>query len=384
MCVYELRLRVLNYFGVGSAWKFPDLIKAWLAKGVRKVMVITGRSSYKTSGAWDIIKKVLDSNDISYILYDKVLPNPTVDLVDEAAKYGLEFGAEGIVAIGGGSVIDVGKLVTVLLENPNRSAEDLLLLKFRPTRSLPLIAVNLTHGTGSEVNRYAAAILQEKSYRLNVGLDILYPEFSIDDPSLVLDLPKDQSIYVTITALAHAVEAATSRIANPFTILVASESVKTIHQYLPKVLTDPHNVDFRGKLLYASVLAGMATDNSRAHLSYVLESPISALRLDIPHGLGLTILLPYTLELVYSVSSDILNHVLAPFCDGSVNPVEGLTRWLTELGLQHRLSDLSFSSDDIRTLTRLVFETPGLKNLLNLAPVEVNEEIVKTVYMRAL
>lgn len=384
MHVYEFRLRVLDYFGVGSAWKFLDLIKAWLAKGIKRIMVVAGRSSYKTSGAWDIVKKVLDSNDVSYILYDKVLPNPTTDVVDEVAKYGLEFGAEGIVAIGGGSVIDVGKLATVLLENPSKNTEDLLLLKFRPAKSLPLIAVNLTHGTGSEVNRYAVATLQEKNYRLNVGLDILYPEFSIDDPSLVLSLPRDQSIYAAVTALAHAIEAATSRSTNPFTVLVASESVKTIHQYLPKVLTDPHNVDLRTKLLYASVLAGIATDNSRTHLSYVLESPLSALRLDIPYGLGLAILLPHTLELVYSASSDILDQVLAPFCNGFVNPVEGLTHWLAELGLQHRLSDLSFGSDDVQTLTRLVFETPGLKNLLNLAPIEVNEEIVKSVYMKAL
>ena len=108
--------RTTCYLGVGAIAKVNDICAALAARGVKNVLVVTGHGSYKSTGAWDHVTKAFAAHKISYVLYDKVTPNPTVDGIDEAVKLGRSIGATAVFGIGGGSPIDTAKSAAILLE----------------------------------------------------------------------------------------------------------------------------------------------------------------------------------------------------------------------------------------------------------------------------
>ena len=100
--VKEIRVKTNVYFGIGAINKIDDILKNLKERNVAKVIVVSGRNAYKSTGAWDVIKKALEENNVGYINYDKVTPNPTVDNIDEATQMAKDFGANAVIGIGGG------------------------------------------------------------------------------------------------------------------------------------------------------------------------------------------------------------------------------------------------------------------------------------------
>jgi alcohol dehydrogenase class IV len=163
--VREIRAKTTAYLGVGAIAKIADIAAELRKRGIDRALVMCGRGSYRSTGAWDHVEKAFAASRITFALYDKVTPNPTVDSVDEAVALGRSFGAQAVVAIGGGSPIDAGKSAAILLEYTDKNARDLYELKFAPERAVPIVAVNLTHGTGTEVDRFAVVSIPEKEFK---------------------------------------------------------------------------------------------------------------------------------------------------------------------------------------------------------------------------
>ena len=122
--IKEIRTRTTVYFGVGAIKKIDDIAHALKEKGINKVIVMSGRNAYKATGAWDYVEKALKDHDIAYVNFAEVTPNPTTEHVNSATKLAREFGAKAVIAIGGGSPTDAGKSVAILLEYPDKCAED--------------------------------------------------------------------------------------------------------------------------------------------------------------------------------------------------------------------------------------------------------------------
>ena len=171
--VTELRTATTDYFGVGAIQKFNDIAQTLKSEGINKVMVVSSKSAYIKTGAWDVVEPALRANGIEYILYNKVTPNPTDRQTDEAAKAGRAFGAQAVIGIGGGSPIDTAKSVAVMLEYPEYNTKDLYTFKFTPTTAKPIIAINTTHGTGTEVNRFAVVTISDLEYKPAIAYDCL-------------------------------------------------------------------------------------------------------------------------------------------------------------------------------------------------------------------
>jgi len=180
--VFELRGRTLCYFGVGAIKKIKDIAEALKKQGINKVIVVTDEVAYKVTGAWDVIEPALKEVGIDSIMYTGVTPNPTVEQIDEATAMGKEFGAQAVIGIGGGSPIDSAKSVAILLEYTDKTASELYEQKFIPEKAKPIIAVNTTHGTGTEVDRFAVASILDKEYKPALAYDCIYPTYAIDDP----------------------------------------------------------------------------------------------------------------------------------------------------------------------------------------------------------
>lgn len=385
--VREIRTRTSVFFGCGAINKIYDIAKEFKSKNLDKVIVMSGRNAYKATGAWDVVEKALKENAIDYVNYDKVTPNPTTIAVNEAAKLARDFGAKAVIAIGGGSPTDAGKSVAILLKYPDKNANDIYEFTFEPKEAAPIVAINLTHGTGSETNRFAVVTIPEKEYKPAIAYDCIYPTYAIDDPALMVKLSPKQTRYVSIDAVNHVVEAATSKVASPYAVTLAREVVTLVAKYLPKAIDNAEDLEARYYLAYAAMLGGVCFDNGLLHYTHALEHPLSAVKPELAHGLGLAMLLPSVVKNIYTAKAQTLNYILEPIA-GQINSAEEASNkvyeWLKSVGVPSKLKDEGFSDDDINNLVNLAFTTPSLDGLLSIAPTEATKEAVEGIYRDSL
>ena len=385
--VREIRTRTTVYFGCGAIQKINDIAHIYAERGINKVVVMSGRNAYKSTGAWDVVEKALKENKIEYINYDKVTPNPTTDAIDEATTLARNFGAKAVITIGGGSPTDAGKSVAILLKYPNETGSSLYEFKFSPTEAVPIVAINLTHGTGSETNRFAVATILEKNYKPAIAYDCIYPEFAIDDPDLMTGLSPKQTRYVSIDAVNHVIEAATSTVASPYSVTLARQVIELVGKYLPKAIQNPADIEARYYLCYAALMGGVCFDNGLLHYTHALKHPLSAMKPDFSHGLGLAILLPAVIKNIYSAKAETLQYILEPIVKDTTNAqktAEGVYEWLKSVDVPNKLKDEGFSEADVEKLTELAFTTPSLDGLLGIAPTKATREAVSAIYRESL
>lgn len=375
--------RTVDFFGVNSITNVESFVS-----NMKRIYIVTSRSAAKVSGALDDVTSILRKFKIPYKIFDRVLPNPFSSIVQEIAVDVWRFGAEGVIAIGGGSVIDTAKMVSVIVECGG-SVDDYVVDSQRFCGSIPLIAVNLTHGTGSEVNRYAVITIDQPRTKVGLASEYMYPTISIDDPKYTLSLPLNQTVYTTLDAFYHAVEAACGKNSSPYVVAIAEEVVRVISEWLPKVVAEPSNINGRSWLLYASMLAGIAIDNSRAHIIHAVENVLSGMNTNLPHGAGLAMLGPIVLPYLYASEYEnlyrVLRHIdpsLQPDPSDSIKVGKAVKRFQQLVGFSERLSSYGFTADDADRVVETVEKM--LSYALKQAPIDVTRDVIKSIYLEAL
>ncbi|MDR3565123.1 MAG: iron-containing alcohol dehydrogenase [Negativicutes bacterium] len=385
--VRMLRLKTNVFIGVGAIQKMNYIAKMLKRKGVDKVIAVTGKGSYIKSGAWDPVVEALKSNGIEYVLYNEIKSNPTADQADKAALMGRKFGAQAVIGIGGGSPIDAAKTVAVLLANPETNCRDLYEYKFIPKKAAPIVAINLTHGTSTEINRYAVVSIPEKQHKPGIVYDLLNPLYAINDPALMTNLPEKQSVYVSVDAVNHVFEAATSTITTPLAILMAQETIRLVAEHLPKIIKDPKELTSRYYLAYAAMIAGIALENGSIHITHAMEHPMSALKPDLSHGLGLSTIFPAVLRKVYASKAPLIASIMAPIIPGlkgtedeTEAAVAGLKKWHASVGITETLGDIGFKREDIPRLVDLIYDTPTLEDGVKLCPTPCDRAALTAIF----
>ena len=385
--IKEIRTRTTVYFGVGAIKKIADIAEVLKGKGIDKVIVMSGRNAYKATGAWDYVEKALKDTGIGYINFDQVTPNPNTDHVNAAAKMARDFGAKAVIAIGGGSPTDAGKSVAILLKYPDKTAENIYDFEFAPEEAAPIVSINLTHGTGTETNRFAVVTNLKKNFKPAIAYDCIYPMFAIDDPQLMAKLSPKQTRYVSIDAVNHVIEAATSTIASPYSIMLAKQVIEFVAKYLPRAIANPEDLEARYYLAYAAMMGGVSFDNGLLHYTHALEHPLSAVKPELSHGFGLAMLLPAVIKVMYKDRPNVLAEILAPIAPGlkgeaseAEKAAKEVQDWLASVDVKEKLQDEGFTEADVDRLTDLVYTTPSLSGLLDIAPSGNGREIVQQIY----
>lgn len=391
--IREIRCKTNLYLGVGAIQKINDICADLEARGINKVIVVASRSAYIKCGAWDVVEPAFAKHNIKYQIFNDITPNPDNVQVDRATAVAREFGAQAVIGIGGGSPIDAAKSVAILLSYPERNCKELYNYEFTPDKAAPVIAINTTHGTGTEADRFAVVSIPDLGYKPAIAYDCIYPLYAIDDPALMCKLPVNQTLFVSIDAINHVTEAATSKVASPYTVLLAKETIRLVAKYLPVAVENPENLEARYFLLYASAIAGICFDNGMLHYTHALEHPLSAVKPELAHGLGLAMILPAVLETIYPAVPEVLAEIYSPIVAGLTGSGEaseakrlalGVEHWLFMSGVTSKLEDEGYTEKDLDNLTRLAQETPSLGLLLSLAPVEATAGIIRGIYEKSL
>ncbi len=372
------------FFGTNAIVKAGGIVK-----DKNKLLIVTGRRSAEISGALGDVKALLEERGVDYCVYKGVKPNPDVETVHDIINKYKNCGAEGFIAIGGGSVIDSVKAAAVVLSGGG-SVTDYLFRKRSIPRSKPFImAVNLTHGTGTEIDRFAVVTVPEEKLKLGFGAG--YPDVSVDDPRYTVTLPRNQTIYTSIDALAHSIESSTSRFASPYTRLLGREAAHIILEYLPKTLDDPGNVEYRYWLLYASMIAGISIDHGITHLGHGLEHALSGFQPSLPHGAGLAILYRKLVEIFYTYYPETMHQILKPL-DPSLQPDSSdavkaqrvFNEFLEKIGFRETLRDYGFDEDLVREMAEFYVENEWMKRYHNLSTIRVTKELVENILLCVL
>jgi len=238
-------------FGRGSIEKLGEVVEELGLSG--KALLVTGRSFARRSGYLEKLKTILESSGMAVSIFDRVEPNPSTETVELGAELARREEVDFIVAFGGGSAMDAGKAIAVLSPQGGR-AEDYFYPAVVKPPVLPVIAIPTTCGTGSEVTKFAVI---SKGLRKDVIVgDVIVPIASILDPDILSYLPRELLAYTSMDAISHAIESYFNKNANPLSDTYVFEALRTIMKYFKDAYDG--SIDARGRLLYASMLAGKA------------------------------------------------------------------------------------------------------------------------------
>ncbi|AFA48516.1 iron-containing alcohol dehydrogenase family protein [Acetobacterium woodii] len=276
--------------GQDSILKLPEILKK---QQLKKVMIISGPNLNKM-GVVKKITDILSCEGIEFVTFVEIEANPSVETVDLATKAFLASEADSIIALGGGSPIDVAKAVGVLAKYGGSITEYEGADKV-PGTIIPMIVIPTTAGTGSEVTAFSVITDRKRNYKLTVFSYELIPAYAILDPNLVMTSPVKTAAACGIDALVHAIEAYLSKAASPFSDAMAEKAMELIGKNIRLFVADRQNEKAAENMLYGSMFAGIAFAWARLGNVHAMAHPLGGY-FDVPHGVANAILLPVVLE----------------------------------------------------------------------------------------
>ena len=271
-----------------------DLLKVLEDNGLDNIMIVTDKS-IRNLGLSKSLESFLFENGVGVHVFDETVINPTTNNIEEAVKLYNEKKCQGLIAFGGGSVIDCAKGVGTRVSIPNKTLKDMKGL-LKVNKKLPLlIAIPTTAGTGSEATLSAVITDSETHFKFVINDFDLIPNYALLDAKLTLGLPKNTTATTGMDALTHAIEAYLGRSTTPTTRKNALTAIKLIFENLETVYNDGNNLQARKRMLKASYKAGLAFSKSYVGYVHAIAHTLGG-KYNIQHGFANAIILPHMLK----------------------------------------------------------------------------------------
>ena len=277
-------------FGAGRL----DELATMKLPGKKALLVTTSGKSVKKYGYLDRVEKLLTKAGVEYVLYDKIIPNPTVKLVDAGAALAKEEGCDFIVALGGGSPTDASKMIAIMAKNPGTIWDYIGggTAKGKPVENgaLPIVAINTTAGTGSEIDPWAVTTNEETNEKIGWGIEDCFAKIVIEDPELTVSVPQTFTAYQGLDTFMHLSECYISSLDNEFDEMFALKGIELINEYLPKAVADGSDIEARSKVMFANMLGGDTQFISGCVSQHAMEHAMSGAHQTLTHGVGLLLI----------------------------------------------------------------------------------------------
>ena len=381
--VNRVVLNETSYFGRGSRKKLADEI---LNRGYRKVLLVSDQT-LKDAGVTGKVTEFLDASGIVYYEFLNIKPNPTIFNVQEGLMTAQIHNVDAIVAVGGGSVIDTAKAISIVMTNPEHS--DVVTLEGAvdtKNKGLPLFALPTTAGTAAEVT-INYVITDEKNVKKMVCVDVHdIPVCSIIDPDLMQGMPQQLAASTGMDALTHAMEGYITKAAWLMTDMFHINAMVLIYKNLEKAANEKDNIAVE-KMAYAQYIAGMGFSNVGLGIVHSMAHSLGAF-FDTPHGIANAILLPHVLRYNGKVCPDLFRNMGKAFgldmnnltdeeaVEKVVNAVQELSR---KLNIPQTLREVGIPEDKLRTLAEQAINDPCTPG----NPREVTVDAIEKIYREA-
>jgi len=336
----------------------------------RCVLLVTGKSSMRRSGASGRLITDLQAAGLACHLYDAVATEPTLDMVDEGRRLCRERGCDLVIGMGGGSAMDAAKVIAGLARE-EAPARDFHQGKKVERTGLPFIAIPTTSGTGAEVTKNGVISDPENRVKKSIRDDSFMAKAAIVDPELTVSAPPHVTACAGMDALTQAIESFTSIHATPLTDALAFKAIGLMAGCLERAVKNGSDIEARSDASYGSLLAGMALANARLGVVHGMAHPLGV-RYGIPHGLVCGVLLPAAMRLNREASADKYDRIDALLGGDAVEFVERLAE---RIGLARSLADYDIPREDFDAIVAESMPSGSLKA----NPKKITEEDVRSI-----
>ena len=367
----------VSAMGIECLNEVPNFVKE---NNFKKALIVTDKVLVQI-GLVSKVTNLLDDNQIEYIIYDETKPNPTVKNVEEGLSILKEGNCDFVISLGGGSPHDCAKGIALLATNGG-SIKDYEGVNMSSKPQLPLIAINTTAGTASEMTIFSIITDEDRHVKMALVDKHMTPVMAVNDPMLMTAMPKSLTAATGMDALTHSIEAYVSTNATPITDACAEKSIELITNYLKKAVDNGEDIEARDMMAYAEFLAGMAFNNASLGYVHAMAHQLGGFY-DLPHGVCNAILLPYVQEFNAQVSANRLKKVASIMGvdvsdmtdeEGASACIDAIKELSKSIGIPADLSELGVKVEDFDILaTNALKDACGLTNPI----VATHEDIVQ-------
>ena len=368
-------------FEVGAIREIPIQI----AELGTKAVLVTDAGLIET-GLVEKVKKTIGSKLAG--VFSDVPQDSGMEVVEAGSEYANSVGADVVVSLGGGSVIDTAKGMCILTRQGG-SLTDFEGFQMLTEPQTPHIAVPTTAGTGSEVTMGAVILNREAGQKIIIGENHIIPRTAILDPTLTLGLPPDLTASTGMDALTHAIESFVATTRNPISDALALYAIKLIARYLPTAVKNGSDLLARGQMQVAALTAGWAFSNGYLGAVHAMSHSLGAVK-HIPHGVANALLLPHVMRFNLQEIPELIAEIGTamgvqtqgiPARDAGELTIAAIETLLSEICLPRKLRELDVSEDDFEACAELAMSDGSI--VCNPRMIMEPEEVVE-LYKQAL
>lgn len=372
-----------NLMGAGC---LADAVQVIRSKGFKRALIVTDKP-LNNLGVVGQVADLLAGAGVAVTVYDGTKPNPTITNVEEGLALLRRDNCDCVVSLGGGSPHDCAKGIALCAANGG-SIADYEGLDKSAKPQLPLVAINTTAGTASEMTRFCIITDEARHVKMAIVDRHTTPILSVNDPELMAGMPKGLTAATGMDALTHAVEAYVSIAATPITDACALKAVELIAAYLRRAVHDGQDMEAREQMAYAQFLAGMAFNNASLGYVHAMAHQLGGFY-DLPHGVCNAVLLPHVQDYNAQVAASRLGHIgkalgtdtagLAPEAAAKA-AIAAIRKLSADVGIPANLTTLGAKAEDIPTLAaNAMKDACGLTN-----PRRASQAEIEAIFQAAM
>ena len=384
-------------FGEGSLRELGIEVK----KFGERALLVTGAKSMERLG---FLEKTLDSlkkEGLEIVRYSGVTPNPTVEVVNCGAEKALANGCDVVVALGGGSVMDTAKNIAVVVGHSEKELVSVwefsgLGCKTREitAKTLPIVAITSTSGTGSHVNRFAVVTNEKSKEKTGIKSPFMYPRLSLADLDILCSMPPSLTARTGFDVLSHVMECFVSKESNSLAGLHCLKAMQIVFHYLPQAYNEENNIKAREAMALADILAGWALTTSRVILPHALSHAVSAFYPKAEHGLVLAALTPQimrfnidrgdveVIEKHCEIAKMAGERIISSTKKEAFKSVDAVERLLKKLELNVTLQNLGVDEKDLEGIVES--SLTAMKGPIEANPVSVTRKEILCLFRGAM
>lgn len=343
----------VSAMGVNCLTEVPKYIKE---NEFKKGLIVTD-SVLVQIGLVGKVTELLEKNDIGYVIYDGTKPNPTVKNVNDGLSLLKENECDFVISLGGGSPHDCAKGIALLATNGG-DIKDYEGVNKSKYPQLPLITINTTAGTASEMTIFSIITDEDRHIKMALVDKHMTPVMAVNDPMLMVAMPKSLTSATGMDALTHSIEAYVSTNATPITDACAEKSIELIAKYLKRAVENGNDIKARDMMAYAEFLAGMAFNNASLGYVHAMAHQLGGFY-DLPHGVCNAVLLPHVQGFNAKVSAERLKKVASIMGidvdemtneEGAKACIEAIKDLSKSIGIPSGLKELGAKEEDFDVL----------------------------------